>query len=242
VVGEAVGESQRERGTVRIYYVHPDGVPAGAADLLSRTEAERCDRLPPARQPVYRAGRAALWTLLGALSGKGRAELVLDRSCRHCGDSRHGKPRLVDPGLLRGSDFSIAYSTRLAVIALCSTGEVGVDCEDGAVPDRLPATGSARWYFSPLEIAKLESLAPRERRVALWRAWVRKEALAKACGWGLFLPLRRVAGLDPVAGEQLPFDRWTVSDLVGPSGLIGAVAYSEKEASVQVERWRWGGD
>ena len=86
-----------------------------------------------------------------------------------------------------GPEFNLAHCEGTAVLAVSGGGRVGVDVErlrpgfaDEAVAER---------FFAPGEIARLRRLAPEERARAFFACWTRKEAVLKALGGGLWLPL-----------------------------------------------------
>jgi 4'-phosphopantetheinyl transferase len=132
----------------------------------------RIDLDRPAR---FGCADAVLRTLLRAQLGA-EPEIVV---------GPRGKPALAGGEIA----FSIAHSGTLALIAI-GVGEVGIDVEQHRPRDVIAI---ARRFFTADEVA-LVAVEPRE----FYRLWCRKEALVKARGTGLVLPLpdvRDVAGL-----------------------------------------------
>ena len=98
----------------------------------------------------------------------------------------YGKPRLAGDFGIR---FSTSHSHGLILLAFARDRDVGVDIE--RVRADLGLEEIAASWFSPREIATLHSLRNDLREQAFFACWTRKEALAKAEGKGLALPLCR---------------------------------------------------
>ncbi len=131
--------------------------------------------------------------------------------------SPHGKPRQSCPVSARGVAFNLSHTVGMIVVALAGDGQrVGVDVEKcGSSVDALEIASS---HFSPQESAYLDALPPTARADAFRQLWTRKEALHKADGRGLSLPLDTFNTLDDRCGD------WIVTDLVLQAGHVGAVA------------------
>jgi 4'-phosphopantetheinyl transferase len=129
----------------------------------------------------------------------------------------HGKPHLAAPlgdGELR---FNLSHSGDLALCALTTGAEVGVDVEQ-LRPD-LDWEPLARHIFTSPEVASILAFSPAQQRRAFFRLWTCKEALVKARGDGLSLPLELFeVQLD---GQQAHLDTGRLPD--GP----GAYALTE---------------
>ena len=131
--------------------------------------------------------------------------------------SPHGKPRQSCPASARGVAFNLSHTVGMIVVALAGDGQrVGVDVEKcGPSVDALEIASS---HFSPQESAYLDALPPAARADAFRQLWTRKEALHKADGRGLSLPLDTFNTLDDRCGD------WIVTDLALQAGHVGAVA------------------
>ncbi|MBI2737469.1 MAG: 4'-phosphopantetheinyl transferase superfamily protein [Rhodospirillales bacterium] len=95
-----------------------------------------------------------------------------------------GKPRLKGgwPG-----DFNLSHSGGRAVLAVSDEAEVGIDLERVRPIEHLDL---GKRYFHPNEVAAIA--APRdleEQRRAFFLIWTLKEAVVKAIGCGLSIPL-----------------------------------------------------
>src|SRR5579871_4899449 len=193
--------------------------PADRQDVLSRDEQERASRFVFARDGRrYRVAHASLRRLLSEYVREKPGEIVFEYG-------RRGKPSL--PGVR----FNMAHSHELAVIAISSSAEVGVDVEHvRAMPD---VAAIAERYFCARERAEIMA-AEGEAQVATFMTyWTRKEAILKLTGDGLSLPLDcvDVAWPDGAATQTLRVDDasgvpWltTVKDLRLADQYAAAVA------------------
>jgi 4'-phosphopantetheinyl transferase len=186
-----------------ILWSRPSAVSDADRALLSGSERERMSRYQAAAD---RERFAAGWSLarrrLAELTGTPAADLRFDRSCEHCGDPRHGRPRLAGGG----PSFSISHSGDRVVLAVRPDGPVGVDVERiGRDVDRV-----RRFVLHPDEPADTAGLD-------LLRLWVRKEAVLKAAGLGLAHPMVKINLGDLPAGVR-------VHDLDAGEGYLAAVA------------------
>ncbi len=178
-------------------------VPPAAARLLSPADRARAARLRSGAA-AWALARAALRRVLGD-------RLRLEP--RHVAfvAGADGKPRLA-PGAAADVRFSLSHSGTVALIGVRLGIDVGVDVE--AIRGDVDVEAVVRETFGPRERAEFEAsaaVAP-SRREAFFRAWVRREALAKATGCGI-----ATTAAAPVGG-------WTVVDLDGLPGHAAAVA------------------
>lgn len=164
-----------------------DDPPSGEA-LLSDEERERARRfVGPLLQRRFVAARSQLRALLGRHLGRDPRSLVFALN-------EFGKPRLADhPGV----HFSLSHSQDRALLAVSEGAEVGADLEMMRPVEHLDL---ARRYFHPDEVAAIERHG--DPRQAFFRIWTLKEAVVKAIGLGLSLPLDgfavSIAGACPV--------------------------------------------
>jgi 4'-phosphopantetheinyl transferase len=99
--------------------------------------------------------------------------------------SEHHKPALA-PTHQSDLQFNLAHSSDKAVIAITHQHAIGVDIEKMKPKDCLPL---AKRFFSPQEYADLLALPKTQQPTAFYCIWSRKEAILKAIGTGLSLPL-----------------------------------------------------
>jgi 4'-phosphopantetheinyl transferase len=140
----------------------------------------------------------------------------------------HGKPRIA--GVPTDIYFNISHSEDMAVFAVSRGADVGVDIECGCNcrPDIVEI---AERFFSHEELSILLSAPMAERHRVFFRCWTRKEALLKACGRGLGVPLAS-CNVDPWSESpchhQIEVDgtlsRWTIADLQTDECVYGALA------------------
>lgn len=142
----------------------------------------------------------------------------VEHTCRHCGALDHGKPRLS------GSDspwLSWSYGWDLALIALSTTGSIGVDVQH--------LSSARHWEELEHVLAPDELLAVRQSKDPgrrFLRCWVEKEAFLKDSGEGLIRDPSSVDTTSPLIRRRL---RWlgfvqdhavaVAGDLVTVSGV-----------------------
>lgn len=151
------------------------------------------------------------------------------------------------PELLTGSDertlyFNLSHSRSIALLALSINIEVGVDIED----IRLIEPSIAECHFSPLELSGLSLLDGQQWLCGFFRCWTRKEAILKAEGIGLNIPLNcfdvsllpdkpaELIGYRPPAVFRKP---WTLHDLPLNSSTAASLAAASSEAQVRCFRF-----
>ena len=124
----------------------------------------------------------------------------------------YGKPLLVTTNpQVQPFHFNLAHSGGLAVYAFTRIGEVGVDVE--RIRPDFAADEIAERFFSPDECACLKKLSKELRHQAFFDCWTRKEAIIKAVGTGLSLPLDQFdVTLAPGDPPQLLRTRWNESE------------------------------
>lgn len=149
-----------------------------------------------------------------------------------------GKPILATPSRIR---FNVSHSGDLAVFALTSDCDIGIDIEKiRSIPDRHEI---ANRFFCPEEARELALLGATDQERGFFLCWTRKEAYIKAIGDGLSAPLDAFqVTLKP--GERAQFVRFrTDPDLVNQWSLnnldldplyAAAIAYRERERKVVV--------
>lgn len=109
-------------------------------------------------------------------------------------EGAHGKPYLDHNEVTLA--FNMSHSQDTVLIALCPSGEIGIDVE--MLRPMSDATELAARNFTPAEQAQLARTPARQRDAAFLRGWTRKEACLKALGSGLSVaPESFHAGLEP---------------------------------------------
>ncbi len=135
----------------------------------------------------------------------------------------NGKPSLGPASALT---FNISRSSGLVLAGVRLTAPVGVDCELARMFDDMD--GVADLSFTQAERAWIEHGV--ESPVArFFKLWTRKEAVVKAIGLGLQIPLNSFEVLaDDVAvavSTVVPgHGRWWVASIDAPPGVVAACA------------------
>lgn len=149
----------------------PDRI-AELEEWLSPAELERARRFHfEADRARFVASHGSLRTILGSHLSRSPAAIEFAFGI-------HGKP--VVRGHPDGIEFSLSRSRDWCVVAVAHATAVGVDIEYVRTLD--DALQIARSRFTPSESAAIDSSE------SFFGLWTRKEAVAKALGWGLTLP------------------------------------------------------
>jgi 4'-phosphopantetheinyl transferase len=170
---------------------------------LNEEERSRAERLRLERdRRRFIATRGQLRRLLGFKLGVSPFDIELE-------NGPLGKPHLSRGMPTHDLRFSISRSGEVAVIALSTKQEVGVDIE--AVLPVPEADEIAALCFSGSEHRSYAALDPEDRLEGFLQRWTRLEAISKALGCGL--------------GQPLSWDEkaWAVRRFVPTPGYIGSV-------------------
>lgn len=155
-----------------------------------------------------------------------------------------GKPFLRD---YPDFHFNLSHAGDWALIACSRELEVGVDVE--VIDPSFRVEDLVERYFSREEVPVILGLPETERHRAFFLAWTRKEAIIKARGDGLSLPLNqfgvtilaedpvRVLHTDWVPGQELD---WNLRAFTVAKEIPGAVAWIGEDRLVRF--WEWGAD
>ncbi len=203
-----------------------------AYGMLDACECERAERYKvelPRR--VFVAARALLRSTLGA-------ELGVDPRSLEFSIGPHGKPRLEPASHL---EFNLAHSGTTIVIALAEGTSVGVDVEEAA--HEVPALRLAGRFFTEAEAAAVAEACETARLRVFHHLWTAKEAVLKATGSGLTVPVREVE-LDPnpdspptvraIAGDRDAAKRWRLLRHEQPGEWIATVAFKGRRRDLEV--------
>ena len=214
-------------GEVVFAFVPLDHEPGPAEHaLVDAEERARSERFVyPADRRRYLVAHAALRQFLAATLG------ISADAVRYAA-AEHGKPRLRSSGA-EGLFFNMSHSGECALLAVSRCGPLGVDLEAQREVAMLAEVAAKN--FSVAERRQLFDLSPEEHPQAFLRCWTRKEALLKADGRGLSLPLdsfdvelcRRAGNLLLRAAAAAGLDSgktWSINDLKAPDGYVAAGA------------------
>ena len=196
--------------------------------VLSADERARARRFVFARdRRRFVVAHGALRQVLGRYLGRAPRAIEFAVSPR-------GKPRLSVPG---GAvlEFNLAHGGELALIGLAAGRAVGIDVEPVRVLPDGPAVAAHAFSVAERTSLMAASTSAAATWAAFFRYWTRKEAILKATGDGLGVPLPR---LDVAWSAQTPArvqpievldlrgaqHRLGVQDLRPGSGYAAAVA------------------
>lgn len=171
-----------------VWFADPRVADQAALLLLDPLERARRERLcMPADRDRFTVAAALLRAATGATLGIAPASVQIARRCPSCGVA-HGKPHLPGTGLF----VSVSHSHHLVAVAVTRTAPVGIDVEHVAPRD---TAGLSRVVLAPDESAS--------DAADFYRYWCRKEAVVKATGDGLRVPLVNVRVSRPDAPPEL---------------------------------------
>lgn len=183
-----------------------DSLPPQVWDILTGDEQGSARRLRHHADQV----RAVLSRYLLRIELAERLGRLPQKLCFH--QNAWGKPALSCAHL----NFNVSHAGGLIAVCTSST-EIGIDVEPHrAIPE---ADSILRFFFSQEEISWYARQLQRE--AAFLTLWTRKEALYKAIGGGLSLPLNFLSvqpGRDNVQG-------WHIATLLAPTGFHAALAW-----------------
>jgi 4'-phosphopantetheinyl transferase len=197
--------------------------------ILNDLERQRTFRFRfPVDQVRFCVCRANMRRLLASYIGRAPESLVFS-------EDTGGKPGLAEAMPLR---FNLSHSKTLAVLAVTIGGEIGVDVED----IRPIEADVAKRFFSAREVASLGTLSDWEEWLAgFYRCWTRKEAVLKAEGAGLRIPLdsfdvslladEPAALLEARPEAKLTAD-WRLHSFSPAEGVAGALAFADPAARI----------
>ncbi len=207
-------------GPVDVYLADLDKCDYREADL-TRRELDRASRFrTQALRDRFMAARATLRRLLAERTSVSPAEVELV-------ETEYGKLRLA---LDQDVHFNVSHSHRLGLYGFTEIGDIGIDIEHIRAVDPMAL---AQACFSERERHELRALPPERRLMAFFDGWVRKEAVIKADGRGMSMPLDSfsVSLTSEARFVEPPYGTgaraWTLSSLaVGPN-IRAAVSVRE---------------
>ena len=196
---------------------------AEAASLLDRVENERAQRFVYAHDwRRYVAAHAWLRRILASYLGTPPQQLRFATGA-------HGKPLLMQTLPDEKQTplcFNMSHSKDLALIAVTSGIEVGVDIE--TIREDLPGPELAAGVLSAGELDELQQCAAPDHASLFVACWTRKEACLKALGVGLkrdpralHVGLRSELQTLLIDGAEAPV---AIAPLLVPSGYRAALA------------------
>jgi 4'-phosphopantetheinyl transferase len=149
------------------------------------------------------AAHALARLVLSQVTGQPATTLKFETECGRCG-GHHGKMRLATAQQMH---FGMTHAEERVAVAVTALGPVGVDLE----PAKAGGFGGfANVALTPRERAKYEQLPIEQRPRAATTWWVRKEAVLKATGHGMFVSPEDVEISEPAEEPRLV--AWNAKD------------------------------
>jgi 4'-phosphopantetheinyl transferase len=193
------------------------------ASLLSHDEQLRAKRFHFERdRGRFIVARGILRILLGSHLGITPAKVAF-------GYTKNGKPFVADhAGQIH---FNISHSSERALYAISNRCALGVDIEH--MNRDIDYANLAERFFSRREHAELQLIPESDRKRAFFACWTRKEAVIKATGEGLSLPLDQfevtvapdaAPRVIDFAGAAQRATHWILYDVNVGDGYIATVA------------------
>ena len=241
-------------GEIHIWMVSPDEIDDRALldcqTLLSEDEERRWRRFHFEKdRRIHLISRALIRTTLSGYTGADPWAMAF---CQN----KYGKPEIASPDRRRPIRFNLSHTHGLILCGVTLTEDIGADVE---CPNfrRGKTADIARRFFSPAEARDIDA-APEELRDELFfNYWTLKEALIKAMGGGLSIPLDQFAfELSPKNRPRVLFSHpddpsgvwtdnepkdWLFWSLKPSPRHIAAVAVKRKKGldyRVSMKRWR----
>lgn len=204
---------------------------------LCATEKQRAERFHlQLHRDRFIVGRGVLRQTLASYLNRHPSEIEF------CYNS-HGKPEIEETQQLR---FNLSHSQGIALVAVTQNRDIGVDVE--FIRDDFPCEEIAQQFFSEAETATLQVLPQHLKIPAFFACWTRKEALIKATGKGLSLPLNKFdvsltpgepAELLHTAWDESEAQRWTLQAMIPDAGYIGALAVAGNDCNLKQFQFSW---
>jgi 4'-phosphopantetheinyl transferase len=205
-----------------------------AVSELSEAERARAKRFHrPRDRERFILAHAEMRRHLAVLAGTDAATLDFAAEA-------NGKPVICGPEPARRWAFNLSHSGNFALLAAALETPLGVDIErKRSIAD---STLIAERFFSAAERRRMAE-AEETRDDVFYSIWTRKEAVIKALGYGLAMPLAAfdvcepghwhatpIFRLDEVDGVSIPRKGWRVMSLEVPWGYAGAIAILSSRA------------
>ena len=166
---------------IRLGEFHPQT--KNLLERLAPEEVERANRFVfDHDRRDFVAGRAILRSLLGGYLGVRPAEIVIHGGPR-------GKPQVLQLTKNKHVIFNVSHSYGLCIMGFRLTRQLGIDVEK--LRENVAIHDIAARFLAPEESRWLGELSSDEQTAGFFSIWTKKEALVKAIGEGLHLPLDR---------------------------------------------------
>jgi 4'-phosphopantetheinyl transferase len=209
-------------GECHLWWADPDQVSGRFQDLLDPGERIRYARYRRVSdRHRFLAGRALLRQVAAGYLHVRPREVTVAARCKDCAEP-HGRPTLPGSGI----EVSIAHSGNRVLVGATRTGHIGVDVE--LIDPCIRIDELLAYVLAPEERGGPSVNAPLD----FYRLWTRKEAVLKATGDGLRVPMSEVVVSPPLESarlirlcqEEARAQDFVLADLEVPDGYAAAVA------------------
>jgi 4'-phosphopantetheinyl transferase len=191
--------------------------------ILATDEQERAHRFHfAADRHRFTVTRGLLWTLLGRY-----IEMAPESLC--FAYNEFGKPSLVRAQNPRGIQFNVAHSGDCSLLVFGLATHLGVDIEHLRIERN--AMDLARAILSTCQYAPFLGLPDAVRKETFFKAWTRREAIAKAIGGGLFI------ALDNLRVEEASAPEWSIRNIEVNRHYAAAIAIRARHIDLRL--WDW---
>jgi 4'-phosphopantetheinyl transferase len=198
------------RRPVHLWWASPSDARPGDGLVLDDVERSRAAAYVHAvDRNRFVVGAALVRCALAGHTGLAPDRVRVDRTCDRCGKP-HGRVRTPDAPV----SVSVSHAGEAVLVATATGVAIGVDVEPVEIGPDLRSVALAT--LTAGELGSMAGLSDSSFGHRFLQHWVAKEAILKASGHGLRLPM---AGID-LAGDQPPFRvrRWT-----GQPGVAGPI-------------------
>lgn len=204
-----------------------------AIEFLSMDEVERANRF------YFENDRSQFIVRRSILKQIIAKYLEIDPKNLLFGYNLFGKPHLINDSLKHSLKFNMSYSNNMALYAISYEIEVGIDIE--FIQKDIEFQQIIDRFFSPNEIEYLRNINIDKRKEEFFKIWTRKEAVLKALGKGVSIPLQMVNVAynrsnfifrihnDGNHGEK---SSWNVQDLLPANNYIASIAKEESDSEI----------
>ena len=207
--------------------------------LLDRDEAERAARFhDPQHVQRFTVAHGRLREIVAAYAGTAPEGVAFAHGAR-------GKPHLAHgvPGATTALEFNLSHAQHLGLIGVTRDAAIGVDIE--VMRPMAEMADIAERNFAPAEFDAWRRLPADQRAAGFFACWTRKEAVIKATGDGLSMPLDGFAvSVHPAQPARLlEIDRsataaslWTLASWQPMAGVFAAVALHRAAGACRLYR------
>ena len=187
-----------------------------SADELSRASRFRFEK----DQRRFIGARGILRQILGAYLQKPPHSLQFLYGT-------NGKPVLANNDTFQ---FNLSHSENMVLYAITHNRNIGIDLE--RIREDVAIEQISSRFFSEAEIVSMQQLTESKRNELFFQYWTRKEALIKATGVGLSVPIETfdVSGVNgsilspiPLPGDHGEKPQWYLQDLLPGPGYTAAI-------------------